>query len=95
MGSGPALSRRQLLELSTAVAAGATTATLLRAPSSTTAARFAQDASPAAADVTPGGVLNYAEAGDFEDFNPWAFSAVNMGIYNQVYSRLLWQGHRG
>lgn len=83
------LSRRQFIELSTA--AGVATTALLRAPE----AVFAQSATPTAAAVSMGGTLNYAEAGDFEDFNPWAFSAVNMGVYNQVFSRLLWKDTDG
>jgi peptide/nickel transport system substrate-binding protein len=48
-----------------------------------------------AAAVKAGGVLNYAEAGDFNNFNPWAVGAVNMGMYNQVFSRLLWKDGAG
>ncbi len=48
----------------------------------------------AAAPVT-GGTLNYAEAGDFNDFNPWGFSAVDFEMYDQVFSRLLWKDGRG
>ncbi len=86
-----ALSRRQFLELSTVAAAGAATASMIPVPAAMAAPRSAQDATPAASDVQRGGVFNYAEAGDFEDFNPWGFSAVNAGIYNQVFSRLLWK----
>jgi len=52
---------------------------------------------PSAARGSPvkGGVLNYAEAGDFNDFNPWGFSAVNFEVYDQVFSRLLWKDGRG
>ena len=42
-----------------------------------------------------GGTLNYAEAGDFNDFNPWGFSAVNLEVYDQVFSRLLWKDGKG
>lgn len=42
-----------------------------------------------------GGTLNYAEAGDFNDFNPWGFGAVNFEIYDQVFSRLLWKDGTG
>jgi peptide/nickel transport system substrate-binding protein len=85
------LSRRQFLELSTAAAAGAATVSVATRP----VAVSAQEASPAAGDVQMGGTLNYAEAGDFADFNPWGFSAVNMGIYNQVFSRLTWKDTEG
>ncbi|MGH2460834.1 MAG: ABC transporter substrate-binding protein, partial [Chloroflexota bacterium] len=42
-----------------------------------------------------GGTLNYAEAGDFNDFNPWGFGAVNFEMYDQVFSRLLWKDGKG
>lgn len=47
---------------------------------------------PAEEDGTaPGGTLIYAESGAFNDFNPWTVSAVNMSVYNQVFSRLIWK----
>jgi peptide/nickel transport system substrate-binding protein len=46
---------------------------------------------PTAAAVKQGGTLNYAEAGDFNSFNPWNFSAVNNSMYNQVFNRLTWK----
>lgn len=49
--------------------------------------------SPAPAKI--GGTLNYAEAGDFNDFNPWTVAATNLNIYNQVFSRLLWKDAEG
>src|SRR5579883_2817117 len=54
-------------------------------------------ASAAASSGTPikGGTLNYAEAGDFNDFNPWGFGAVNFEMYDQVFSRLLWKDGKG
>lgn len=42
-----------------------------------------------------GGTLNYAEVGDFNNFNPWALSAVNMGAYDQVFSRLIYKDDKG
>ncbi len=42
-----------------------------------------------------GGTLNYAEAGEFNDFNPWGFGAVNFEMYDQVFSRLLWKDGTG
>jgi len=90
-----ALSRRQFLELSTVAAAGAATASLATRRSAIAAPLSAQSATPAATDAQAGGTLNYAEAGDFEDFNPWGFSAVNQGAYNQVFSRLLWKDADG
>ncbi|MDQ3699907.1 MAG: ABC transporter substrate-binding protein, partial [Chloroflexota bacterium] len=50
---------------------------------------------PAAQGSTAGGTLNYAEAGDFNDFNPWAYTAVNFELYNQVFSRLAWKDGDG
>jgi peptide/nickel transport system substrate-binding protein len=46
-------------------------------------------------EPSAGGSLTYAEAGDFNDFNPWTVSAVNMSVYNQVFSRLLWKDSTG
>lgn len=82
------LSRRQFLELSALTAAGA--AALPQPRSAALAAPLAAQASPVA-----GGVFNYAESGDFNDFNPWTVAATNMGIYNQVFSRLTWKNHDG
>ncbi len=42
-----------------------------------------------------GGALTYAEAGAFNDFNPWTVSAVNMSVYNQSFSKLLWKDSSG
>ena len=42
-----------------------------------------------------GGTLNYAETGTFNHWSPWRMSAVNMGMYNQVFSRLLWKDGEG
>jgi len=89
------LSRRQFLELSSAAAASAAAVSLVNGRSALAAPRAVQLATPTASEGQAGGTLNYAEAGDFEDFNPWAFSAVNMGMYNQVYSRLLWKDTEG
>jgi len=74
------------------------------APASSTAASAASSTSSAAASATSsaaagsaahGGILNYAEAGDFNDFNPWGFGAVNFEMYDQVFSRLLWKDGAG
>ncbi|MDQ3413088.1 MAG: ABC transporter substrate-binding protein, partial [Chloroflexota bacterium] len=78
------LSRRQFVALSTAVPAAAVVG---RAPAAL--------AAPTTQTATQGGTFNYAESGDFDDFNPWAVSATNMGIYNQVFSRLTWKNHEG
>jgi len=90
MCSHRVLSRRQFLELSALAAAGAASFSVAGGQAAIAAPHFAQGATPPAAAARTGGVFNYAEAGDFEDFNPWGFSAVNTGIYNQVFSRLLW-----
>jgi peptide/nickel transport system substrate-binding protein len=67
------------------------------APVATTApaAKPAATAAPAAAPAKKGGVFNYAEAGDFNNFNPWAVGAVNLNMYNQVFSRLIWKDPSG
>ena len=57
------------------------------APAATTA--------PAAAAGKRGGTLNYAEAGDFNNFNPWSVTAVNAGMYNVAFSRLTWKDGTG
>ena len=54
------------------------------APAATTA-----PAAKPAGEPRRGGGLNYAEAGDFNDFNPWTYTAVNFELYNQVFSRLV------
>ena len=69
------------------------------------AAKPAAEAKPAAASAAPqaaassagnpGGTLNYAEAGDFNNFNPWSVTAVNAGMYNTAYSRLTWKDGQG
>jgi peptide/nickel transport system substrate-binding protein len=45
--------------------------------------------------VKKGGTLNYAEAADFTHFSPWSVTPPNQGIYNQVFSRLLWKDGTG
>ena len=44
---------------------------------------------------TSGGQLRYAETGEFNHFSPWQMAAVNMGMYNQVFSRLIWKDDEG
>ncbi|MGH2558415.1 MAG: ABC transporter substrate-binding protein [Thermomicrobiales bacterium] len=79
------VSRRQFLQLSGLASAG-----FVVGPLRPTGVLAAQDATPVA-----GGTLNYAEAGDFQDFNPWSFAATDNSIYNQVYSRLFWKDGEG
>lgn len=43
----------------------------------------------------PAQVLKYAETGTFNNFNPWRMSATNMGMYNQVFSRLIYKDGNG
>jgi peptide/nickel transport system substrate-binding protein len=57
------------------------------------AAKPAATTQPAAANK--GGTFTYAEAGDFNNFNPWNFGAVNFEMYDQVFSRLLWKDGKG
>jgi peptide/nickel transport system substrate-binding protein len=73
-----------------AVAPAATTKPAAAAPASTPATSATAQASASA-----GGTLTYAEAGDFNNFNPWNFSAVNFEMYDQVFSRLLWKDGTG
>ena len=66
----------------------------------TTGAPAGGTSTPAAAATgqpaaTRGGTFTYAEAGDFNNFNPWNFSAVNFEMYDQVFSRLLWKDGTG
>ena len=82
---------------------GAPAATTPAAPAATTkpaavvtpagATSPAGTAPPAVAKK--GGTFTYAEAGDFNNFNPWNFSAVNFEMYDQVFSRLLWKDGAG
>jgi peptide/nickel transport system substrate-binding protein len=50
---------------------------------------------PAVASGARGGTLNYAEAGDFNNFNAWSVTATNAGMYNMVFSRPLWKDGEG
>jgi ABC-type transport system substrate-binding protein len=67
------------------------------AAAATPAAKPTEAAKPAAQPTAAktGGTFTYAEAGDFTNFNPWNFTAVNFGMYDQVYSRLLWKDGAG
>jgi peptide/nickel transport system substrate-binding protein len=64
------------------------------APAPSKPAEAAKPAAQAAA-TKKGGIFTYAEAGDFNNFNPWNFTAVNFGMYDQVFSRLLWKDGTG
>src|SRR6266545_2592544 len=75
----------------TAAAAPTSGAAATSAPAA--AAQPTEAAKPGAA--RSGGTFTYAEAGDFTNFNPWNFSAVNFGMYDQVFSRLLWKDGAG
>ncbi|HZO29776.1 MAG TPA: ABC transporter substrate-binding protein [Chloroflexota bacterium] len=60
------------------------------------AAKPAADAKPAAAAqpapaAKRGGTFTYAEAGDFNSFNPWAVTATNQAMYNLTFGRLLYK----
>src|SRR5438128_3226257 len=61
----------------------------------TNPAGTAQPVGPPPAVAKKGGTFTYAEAGDFNNFNPWNFSAVNFEMYDQVFSRLLWKDGAG
>ncbi|MCC6179822.1 MAG: twin-arginine translocation signal domain-containing protein [Chloroflexi bacterium] len=85
----------------TAAAAKPTTAPAAAKPAeSKPAANTSAASTPAAATSAPAaakrsGTLNYAEAGDFNNFNPWSVTATNAGMYNQAFSRLLWKDGNG
>ena len=79
----------------TAAASVATVSSATTASASTPAASATTAATTSAGAGAKGGVLNYAEAGDFNDFNPWGFGAVNFEVYDQVFSRLLWKDGAG
>lgn len=51
--------------------------------------------SAASGEPVAGGMLRYAETGAFNHFSPWQMSNVNMGMYNQVFSRLIWKDDEG
>jgi peptide/nickel transport system substrate-binding protein len=72
-------------------AAGATRSVGNAAATSAPAASGTRTSAPA----KRGGTINYAEGGDFNNFNPWTVSATNLNIYNQVFSRLLWKDDQG
>ncbi|HZR01522.1 MAG TPA: ABC transporter substrate-binding protein [Chloroflexota bacterium] len=82
-----------------ATTAPAAAATTPPAAAATPAAGAAAATKPAAAAAPAagkrGGTFNYAEAGDFNNFNPWNFGAVNFEMYDQVFSRLLWKDGTG
>ena len=81
----------------TAAAAAPTTAAAAPAQPTVapTAAAAAAPAATSSGTPVKGGILTYAEAGDFNDFNPWGFGAVNFEMYDQVFSRLLWKDGTG
>ena len=73
-----------------APASGGTTAPVAEATSASSSASTGAEGSPQA-----GGQLRYAETGEFNHFSPWQMGAVNMGMYNQVFSRLIWKDDEG
>ncbi|HET8523386.1 MAG TPA: ABC transporter substrate-binding protein [Thermomicrobiales bacterium] len=81
------MTRRQLLQATGLASAGLALGSI----------GISQAAAAQGAAATPvaGGTLNYAEAGDFQDFNPWSFAATDNSVYNQVYSRLFWKDGDG
>jgi peptide/nickel transport system substrate-binding protein len=76
-------------------AATAKPAAVATPPAASNPAGTAQPAAAPAAGGKKGGTFTYAEAGDFNNFNPWNFSAVNFEMYDQVFSRLLWKDGTG
>jgi peptide/nickel transport system substrate-binding protein len=76
-------------------AATAKPAAVATPPAASNPAGTTQPAAAPAAGGKKGGTFTYAEAGDFNNFNPWNFSAVNFEMYDQVFSRLLWKDGTG
>src|SRR6266851_8039617 len=99
------ISKRRLIQLVGRGVAGSVVAACTPAPTVSNtpapakpagAATPAGQAAPAtAAPAKKGGTFTYAEAGDFNNFNSWNFSAVNFEMYDQVFSRLLWKDGAG
>lgn len=92
------LSRRSFLKWSalTGVGIAAAACAPATAPAPETGGESAEEAMPAAAgEPQSGGTLRYAETGAFNHFGPWQMSNVNMAMYNQVFSRLIWKDDEG
>jgi peptide/nickel transport system substrate-binding protein len=101
------ISKRRFLRLAVFGAAGSALAAACgpaaappapTAPAPATPKPAAPTSAPAATTAPAaarGGTFTYAEAGDFNNFNPWNFSAVNFEMYDQVFSRLLWKDGAG
>ncbi|MBI3943327.1 MAG: ABC transporter substrate-binding protein [Chloroflexi bacterium] len=79
----------------TAPAAAPTQAPAAAAPTTAPAAAPTKPPTVAAPAAKSGGTFNYAEGGDFNNFNPWNFGAVNFEMYNPVFSRLTWKDGDG
>ena len=67
-----------------------------KAPAAATATpKPAPTATPVPAGPKSGGILNYAETGEFEHFSPWRMSAVAMQLYDMTFDRLIWKDDKG
>jgi peptide/nickel transport system substrate-binding protein len=78
----------------TAPPAPAAAAKPTEAPKPAEAAKPAAPAAPAAS-AKRGGTFTYAEAGDFNSFNPWGVNATNQAMYNLAFSRLIYKDING
>ncbi len=87
------ISRRSFLQLSAMAGVGLAAAAC--APAAAPTATTATGATPVAAAPTAGGILKYAETGEFNHFGPWQMSNVNTAMYNQVFGRLIWKDGEG
>lgn len=76
-------------------AAAPTQAPAAAAPTTAPAVAPTKAATAAAPAAKSAGTFNYAEGGDFNNFNPWNFGAVNFEMYNPVFSRLTWKDGDG
>jgi peptide/nickel transport system substrate-binding protein len=95
------LTRREFLQWAGYAGAGLTLAAcgpaVVPQPGATGEESAPAAAAPAASAGEPkaGGTLRYAETGEFNHFSPWSMTAVNMAMYNQVFSRLIWKDDEG
>jgi peptide/nickel transport system substrate-binding protein len=101
-----AYSRREFLRLAalgaatTAISACSVPATQVPSATEFVPAATASPPTPTPAPAVPtvataSARLNYAELGSFDNFNPWRATAVNSAMYNQVFSRLVYEDSDG
>ncbi|MEZ4737636.1 MAG: ABC transporter substrate-binding protein [Caldilineaceae bacterium] len=89
----PTVSRRRFIQLS--ALAGVGLAAVACAPAVGPETTTGSSAAPVTTGPQAGGILRYAETGEFNHFSPWQMANVNMGMYNQVFGRLIWKDDEG